>query len=162
MDDIQTVFSELFPIASDEFSLEFVGETVVEDTGEIVGGLRQNSDGSFLATLRTISWEVVDGERSIRDVREQQVVVVLAGNAADPRLPAYFAGWAAALRFILARHQEMRADGTLPAKASDSLECAMPHELVCPDVLRLGRPQTADEFTDALLSSKKRLAKFMP
>jgi hypothetical protein len=41
--------------------------------------------------------------------------------------------------------------------ADNALACMMPFNLVQSDVLQLTRPQTAEDFTQALLGSKRRL-----
>lgn len=160
--DLASVFAEQFPIGSDTFSVELVPETVHEDSGEITGGVHESADGRLLATLRTYVWEIEGGVRSIRDIREQQLVVLPAELSADPRVPAYFAGWAAALRHVLERHAELAAAGARTDAQRQRLEYAMPSDLLFPDVLKLRRPQTPDEFTDALLSGKKRLGRLLP
>lgn len=162
MEDVVAAFLELLPIASEQFSLEFVPETVNETTGEVWGGMDGVEDGNLRAMLRSIMWDVEGGARQIRDVKEQMVVWLCERNRDDPRVRAYLEGWAAALRFVFARHEELRAGGTLSDEAAQRLECSMPSELLNAEVLDLRRPQTADDFTDALLSSKKRLGKLLP
>lgn len=160
--DLARAFADQFPIASDTFSLELVAETVNEVTGEVTGGVDESPDGEVRATLRTIVWAVEDGVRSVRDIREQTLVIVGADHIADPRVPAYFAGWAAAMRHVLERHAELAAAGALADAVRERLEYSLPMELVFPEVLRLRRPRTADEFTDALLAGTKRLGRLLP
>lgn len=157
---LATVFDEQFPISSEHFSLEFVPESVNEGTGETWGGVQETDGGHLAATLRLFVWDVHEGERSVRDIKEQQVVVLHKDHVDDPRVPAYLEGWVAALRLVFERHDERLAAGD--PSASDRIEGAMPHEFVFPDVLALRRPQTAEEFTDALLSGKKRLGGKLP
>ncbi|MDC0668211.1 hypothetical protein [Nannocystis radixulma] len=152
--DLAAAFAQQFPLSSEYFALELVAETDDAHSGDAWGGVRE-MEGHLVATLRLIIWEDRDGARSICEVKEQQVVVVFQANTADARLPVYFEGWAAAIRYLFARLDERR--GT-----DDELARLMPHELASPDVLGLRRPQTADEFTDALLSSKKRLGRLLP
>ncbi len=159
--DFAAAFAELFPISSDTFSLELVPETVNEETGEVNGGTAEH-DGAWRATIRTVTWDIEGGQRSIRDVKEQDVFLGFADTFDDPRLPAYLEGWAAALRFIFTRHAELSAEGALPARVREAFEQSMPSDFVCPDLLALRRPQSADDFTEALLSSKKRLGRFVP
>jgi len=158
--DLAEAFGQQFPISTEYYSLEFIPESVDENTGEVLGGFHELASGNLAATLRFFVWEVNDGARSIRDIKEQQVFVVPKAHVDDARVPAYFAGWAAAVRFVFERHDERRAAGD--QAASQRLDWAMPHELVFSDILGLRRPQTADEFTDALLSGKKRLGRLLP
>ena len=159
--ELASLFSEVFPLRSDVFELSFVAETVDEGTGEVSGGVHADGNGYWRATMRTISFERGgDGELQIRDVKEQGVVWLYPEHADDPRVPAYVAGWAAAVQYVLDRHAEVAAAGD--DGVTDRLDVVMPYDCFCPSVLRLRRPQTADEFTDALLSSKSRLGKLLP
>lgn len=161
VEDVVAAFVELFPISSERFSLELVRESVHQDAGEVWGGIDGVDEGPLRATLRTIVWEV-DGEtRSIRDIKEQIVPWLCAEHREDPRVRAYLEGWAQAVRYVLAQHDELQAAGSTGA-AADKLEISMPYDFFYPAVLRLRRPQTADQFTEALLSSKKRLGKLLP
>ncbi|HEY8379301.1 MAG TPA: hypothetical protein VIK91_22560 [Nannocystis sp.] len=146
----------LLPIRSDRFSLES-GEFVDEDAPEVA-----DPAGPLRATVRTVTWEVGDEGRSILDIREQEVIWLHARHREDPRVRAYMAGWAAALQFVVDRHAELQAVGRLPRRVAERLEFALPCELFCPAVLDLKRPQTADDFTEALLTNKKRLGMFLP
>lgn len=159
--ELASLFSEVFPLRSDVFELSFVSETVDERTGEVSGGTHADANGYWRATMRTISWERgSDGVLQIRDMKEQECVWLYPEHADDPRAPAYVAGWAAAVQYVLDRHAELAAAGD--GGVTDRLDVVMPYEFFCPLVLRLRRPQTADEFTDALLSSKSRLGKLLP
>lgn len=159
--ELALLFAEVFPIRSDVFELAFVSEVVDERTGEVSGGTCEDPRGYWRATLRTISWERgADGEPQIRDVKEQECVWLYPEQKDDPRVPAYVAGWAAAVQYVVDRHAELAAVGD--ARAGALLDATMPYDFICPGVLRLRRPQTADDFTDALLSSKSRLGKLLP
>lgn len=158
--DFAAAFAELFPISSDTFSLELVRETVNEETGEISGGVHEHR-GAWRATLRTITWDIEGDQRSIRDVKEQDVFLGFADTFDDPRLPAYLEGWAAALRFIFTRHAELSAEGALPERLHEAFNESLPSDFICADLLALRRPQSADDFMEALLSSKKRLGRFI-
>lgn len=162
VEDVVAAFLELFPISSERFSLEFVPETVNENTGEVWGGVQGIDEGPLRATLRTIVWEVDGDTRSIRDIKEQELVWLSERHRDDPRARAYLEGWAQALRYLFAQREELQAAGLLTGKAADILEMCMPHDLMCPDVLDLRRPQTADDFTEVMVSSKKRLGKLLP
>lgn len=146
----------LLPIGSDLFSLE-PADYLADDAPAVA-----DPPGALRETVRTIVWERDGEQRSIRDIREQEVLWLHARHREDPRVPAYLAGWAAAVQFVTDRHAELAAAGALPERVAQRLEYCMPFELFSPDVLDLRRPQTADDFTAALLSSKKRLAGFLP
>lgn len=160
VEDVVAVFLELFPISSGRFSLEFVPESVNEHTGEVWGGI--DDAGDLRATLRMIAWEVDGDTRAIRDIKEQQVVWLSERHREDPRVRAYLEGWAHAVHYVFAQHEELQAAGVVTGAAADKLAGCMPYDLLCAEVLDLRRPQTADEFTEALLSSKKRLGKLLP
>ena len=89
-------FQSLLPIRSDTHAPELV-KTQGEDTAL-----------NLRATVRMIARDGEGEARSIRHIREQDVVWLLARHRADPRVPAYLDGWADALRFVLGRHQELR------------------------------------------------------
>lgn len=146
----------LLPIRSELFSLE-AADSIDEDAPD-----EDDPPGDLRITVRTIVWEREGEALSIRDIREQEVVWLLARHREDPRVRAYMEGWAAALQFVFARHAELAAAGALSERARQRLEYAMPHELLSPGVLDLRRPRTADDFTAALLASKQRLAMFSP
>lgn len=159
--DLALLFSEVFPIRSELFELSFVAETVDERTGEIHGGTHEEGSGYWRATMRTITFEpTTDGTLQIRDVKEQECVWLLPQHREDPRVPAYVAGWAAAVQYVLDRGAELVAAGD--ERAMNRFEAAMPFDFFSPDVLDLRRPRSAEDFTDALLSSKKRLGKLLP
>lgn len=143
-------FQALFPIRSDHYAIE------------LVGALDEGAPADLVATVQTIVWEGEGAARTVRDIRQQEVVWLLARHREDPRVPAYLTGWADALRFVLARHAELAATGELPRAVAQRLEFALPHELLCPQLLDLRRPQTAEAFTEALLVSDKRLGRFLP
>jgi hypothetical protein len=101
------------------------------------GGIEERPSGDLLATLQLVGWEAHEGQRQIRDIKEQTVLLV-SGNAREQgeRVKAYLKGWAGALRVLFA---------DLDASP------LMPHDLVRPDVLRLRRAATAADFQAALL-----------
>ncbi|PCC73561.1 hypothetical protein SAMN02745121_08459 [Nannocystis exedens] len=154
-------FTRHFPISFPYCSLEFVAKGAGIAAEDGWGGCVVNDEGHLVATIRLFIWEDDGDDRSIRDVKEQQVTIVTAPYLDDPRLPAYFEGWAAAVRFASARLDEISAAQGFAA-VSERLAAAMPDEFFCPEVLRLRRPQTADDFMDALLSNRKRLGWLLP
>lgn len=153
--------SQLFPILSEHYSLELVDESVDADSGEAWGGRSATPDGGLVATIRLVVWDVQGEERTIRDIKEQQVTIVAAEHLDDPRVPAYLEGLAAALDLAFARLDETIADEGHGA-VTERLEEAMPYAFFPGDVLALRRPQTAEEFTDALLTNRKRLGWLLP
>ncbi|WP_434428326.1 hypothetical protein [Nannocystis pusilla] len=153
-------FGRLFPISSPNFSLELTDESV-DSAGEAWGGCSVTADGRLEATIRLVVWDVQGEERMIRDVKEQQVTIVSAKYLEDPRVPAYLEGLAAAIDLAFTRLDEAIADKGFGG-LSDRVETAYPHEFFPSDVLALRRPQTAEDFTDALLTNRKRLGWLLP
>lgn len=158
--DLARLFSAVFPIRSEQVSLELVSESVDESTGEVSGGTCEDSQGYWRATLRLIVWEHEGGGLQIRDIKEQQIVWLYPELREDPRVPAYIAGWAAAVQYVFDRHSELAAAGD--PRGGAQIDVSMPHDFFDVGVLKLRRPQTEGDFTDALLSSKKRLGKLLP
>lgn len=150
------------PVQSDRFMLELPMDWTDERSGEVHEYVRETAGGDWLATLRTITWELTGDQRSIRDVKEQEVVVLHARHRDDPRVSAYIAGWAAALQHVLSVHAELAEAHDLPRPVAERLECCMPHDLCFPDVLDLRRPRTDADFTDALLTGSRRLGALLP
>ncbi|MFZ6181282.1 hypothetical protein [Nannocystis pusilla] len=153
-------FAQLFPISSPHFSLELTDESV-DSAGETWGGCSVTADGRLEATIRLVVWDVQGEQRTMRDIKEQQVTIVSAAHLDDPRVLAYFEGWAAAMDLAFARLDEAIAAGGSGA-SSGRIETAYPHEFFPGDVLALRRPETAEDFTDALLSNRKRLGWLLP
>ncbi|MCY0987593.1 hypothetical protein OV203_10690 [Nannocystis sp. ILAH1] len=153
--------SQLFPISSEHHSLELVDESVDADSGEVYGGRSATPEGGLVATVRLVVWDVQGEERMMRDIKEQRVTIVAAEHLEDPRVPAYLEGLAAALNLAFARVDETIADKGHGA-LSDRLAEAMPYEFFPGDVLALRRPQTAEDFSDALLTNRKRLGWLLP
>ncbi|MEZ4449651.1 MAG: hypothetical protein R3B09_09235 [Nannocystaceae bacterium] len=183
--DFAALLRDTFPVHSETFALELVGEPVVGAEEEVLRFVREDPSGRLRGTFRTLLWEVDRGVRSIRDIKEQEVLVLHAEHREDPRIPAYLAGWAAALQVLFDRHAELVASipaepespslhltHRLPLAPAPSVdpatsrllnrfEASLPGDFVHPDVLGLRRASTADDFTDALLTSKKRLGSFV-
>jgi hypothetical protein len=130
-DQILAVFQECFPVSEALFSYEFVGY----DQGR--------------ATVRLVVWDEVDGNRSIRDIKEQELFLF------DPALPEgdtpileFVRGWSEALREVFAN-----------ASLKD-VEWLMPHDLGPGDAVMLRRATTAADYRAAMLK-KSRLGKFL-
>lgn len=156
----EELFAACLPIETSRHSLVLVPETVDPNTGEVFGGF--DGEDELSVTLQLLRWEAGPEGRTVRDIKEQRVTVVPRGGREDPRLAAYFAGWAEAVRVVFAEHDERAAAGTLPDELAQALERAQPAELGDASVLALRRPRTPAEFTDALLRGKQRLGRFVP
>lgn len=99
--------------------------------------------GHLFAVLRTLHWDVdeASGEHSIRDVKEQEVLLVPAMcRDSRARVGAYVRAWAAALNEVLAL-----------AENAERLGGLMPSDLVHAKVLNLARAETEEDFRKALL-----------
>ncbi len=138
MDSAQ-IFADVFPIGSQLSTLELVEVS--------------ERDGAVLLTVRLVHWSLLDGQRTIHSVKEQEVYAVGAAQREDPRLAECVAGWAAAVRYVFEQDDE---------HAAEIVQGLMPHELVViGGLLALKRPSTAEDFTDAALSGRQRLARFL-
>lgn len=139
MDSAQ-IFADVFPIGSQLSTLELV---------EV-----QERDGALVLTVRLVLWSAREsGERTIDSIKEQEVYALGASQREDPRLAACVAGWAAAVRYVFEQDDE---------HAAELVNGLMPHELVViGELLALKRPRTADDFTDAALSGRQRLGRFL-
>lgn len=105
------------------------------------------SNGSLYVVMQLIVFDEQAGERSVRDIKEQEVQFVPAVYRLESeRVLAYVAGWAAALAELLPKVAAERVVGFLPDDFVDS------------SVLGLARAETADQFRAALLR-KGRLGK---
>jgi hypothetical protein len=127
------------PITSDLVAVECVG-------------VHSRADGGAATMIRMIVWERDGAQRSIRDIKEQELRWS-AEQLADPRLDAFVAGWAAALGEAFAAISEV---GDVSV-----IERHLPSDLLDLDALRLKRPRSADDFRDALLQPS-RLGKLLP
>lgn len=128
MDSILSRLQAVFPIQAGAMEL------TLESVEPGAGGLR--------GIVRMILWEE---ERSVVcSVKEQQLWLLSSEQAADPRVAEAIEGWAAALE----------AAGE---DAPERWSVLMPSDLWrVPQLLKLKRPQTAHQFTDAML---RRLAR---
>lgn len=98
--------------------------------------------------LRLIIFDAEGGP--IRDIKEQQVVMIpsAAGDVPMDRVEAYFRGWIDAVAHVF-------------STAPSMIDTLMPHDLTAPNVLKLKKCKTAEEFRDALLV-RSRLGRFLP
>lgn len=131
------VFSLLdrhLPVETAEVSLA----AVPEESNADVGG------GDIRVVFRLIIWDIRDGDRTIRDIKEQECVVVWAASRSERhRLEAYVLGWTEALRRAF---EERGAAG---------FEIAMPSDVVMPDLLKLRKPKTVTDFEQAALQPNR-------
>ena len=137
--DVLQIFQDIFPVRGELVALELADAVVNDD------------DQALMLTVRLVVWERVDDALLIRDIKEQQVHIGSLEELAQPRLPECVAGWAQALQQVL-EQDDVSFVGTL-----------MPHELIgnFTSLLALKRPRTADDFAEAVLTSKQRLGAYL-
>jgi hypothetical protein len=151
------------PVETELFALHLVDPATEHGTGLSVPGIRVRADGHTIATLQLIVREVVGDRPQVRDIKEQEVVLLRAGHRGDPRVDAYVAGWREAVLEVLTQQEALlKRDRAAFERFKYSIDRLMPHDFCAPEVLDLKRPQDAAAFTDAFLSSKKRLGRFLP
>lgn len=146
LEELQTLLEELFPVGGELSSMQLGDSPAVHCQP---AGPKEREAGLRL-TLRLVTWErnPESGALSIRDVKEQQcylgpVSLLQRGD----RLTAFFRGICDALKTIL--------------EAEPDTAALMPYELWRPDILRLVRAQTADDFCRAALVPS-RLGRYLP
>jgi hypothetical protein len=155
-------FDEALPIETEFFALLLVDPASDHHTGASMPGVRVRPDGHTIATLQLIVREVVGDQRRIRDIKEQEVVVLRREHRHDPRIGAYVAGWRDAVLEVFTQQEALlKRDRAAFERLEHSVDCLMPHDLCTPELLDLKRPQDAAAFTDALLN-KKRFGQFLP
>ena len=148
--------SDAFPIQTELFSLVLAYSPTDYRTGEPVPVIRERPDGDTVAILQLIAYELVGDERHVRDIKEQEVVLLEAKHRSDPRLDAYIAGWRDALLAVFESQEALlKRDRAAYDKLKNPIAVLMPHDLCKPDLLSLKRPRDAAAFTDALLSTKR-------
>lgn len=138
--DVLQIFQDIFPVRGGLVALELADAVVRED-----------DDQALVLTVRLIVWERVDDALQIRDIKEQEVYVGSLEELAQPRLPECVAGWAQAAQQVFEQDDV------------SFVETLMPHDLICnfPALLALKRPRTADDFAEAVLTSKQRLGAYL-
>ena len=151
------------PIETDLFALHLVDPATDYGTGTSVPGVRLRSDGQTIATLQLIVREMVSDKPQIRDIKEQEVVLLRAAHRGDPRIDAYVTGWREAVLEVFTQQEALlRRDRAAFERFKHSMDHLMPHDFCAPELLDLKRPRDAATFTEALLSSKKRFGRFLP
>jgi hypothetical protein len=139
---IKQVLEQLLPVRGKRASIEQGAPW--DDMSDWVMQTKQG----LRVVLRLV---ITDEDGSIRDIKEQIVVMVpaAAGEVPEARLEAHFRGWRAAVQRVL--------DGA----PFSTIEVLMPHDLTAPKVLALKKAKTADDFRDAFLA-RSRLGRFLP
>ena len=151
------------PIETDFFTLHLVDPATDHHTGVSVPGIRVRLDGHTIATLQLIVREMVGDKRQVRDIKEQEVILLRAAHRDDPRVDAYVAGWREAVLEVLTQQEALlKRDRAAFERFKHSIDCLMPHDFCAPELLGLKRPRDAAAFTDALLSNKKRFGRYVP
>lgn len=147
-EDVRTTLEALFPVR---------GRSIHSDTEQnpfcslgLAGERKtfEHANGSIWATLHLCVWETSNGKESIRDIKEQEVLVVPTATRDRPEIVrAYLQGWAEALATVL------------PELSLAQVDRLMPHDLVFSLAATLRKAVTAQDFCKALLV-KSRLGKF--
>ena len=116
-----------------------------------------DAEDDLCVVVRLICWDLDGTSRIIRDVKEQAVLLVPGRSRQNPRIEAWLKGSADALTTVMKSqvHPSVARGDEEAMSADNALACALPHELVHPEVLKLSRPKTAEDFTRALLDSKR-------
>ena len=137
--EVHSSLARVMPIETERCSL-----VLAEDQGRSVF----EEKGSLVAVLRLIIWDLTEGTRSIRDIKEQWVVMVREKDRdRRSRLDDYLLGWVAAVRRVFER-------------APERVEVLMPHDLVAAPILGLKKLRGAEAFESAALA-KSRLGKWL-
>jgi hypothetical protein len=133
-EELHDIFMSEFPLkAKNELaSLEFVE---ISDRG----------DGKYGVVVRLVIWDEIDGQSSIRDVKEQDCFIKLPEDCTFERLVTYLRGMDMALQDVLASPQVMTS---------------MPHDLLDWSALALAKAETVEDF-DKALRMKSRLGKYL-
>lgn len=137
VDIVRDVLADVLPIKGGVASLERGGSFNPSATPLVF----ERVDEGVVATLQVFTWDITDtGERTVRDIKEQEVPLVLLDGYRDPnRVEPYLRGWAAAVQEIFEK-----AEG-------DTIECSIPHDFTDGRALSLKRPRSPDEWKAALL-----------
>jgi len=146
---MRALLEATFPIQSQYFSLEWVPSADPDAVAP---------DVDLYVVLRLITFHDDEGEHLIRDVKEQELLLVPARSRQDPRLEAWLTGTRQALLAIMHSQDPWCAGGRswIPDGCTP-VDYMLPFNLVSPDALQLVRPRTAEDFAKALLKSKRRL-----
>lgn len=107
---------------------------------------RFEPDGALSLALRLIVWARWDGAHTIRDIKEQTITI----PAALLHDAARFGAW-------LDAHRALWADALVHV---ERVELCLPMDLLFPNALALKRPQTTEQFIQAL-SVKSRLGRLL-
>ncbi|WP_224368575.1 hypothetical protein [Hyalangium versicolor] len=147
---LHALLEELLPIQSDFFGLHWVPDATDRPNDA--------AEGDLCAVFRLVCWDMGGADPYIHYVFEQAVLLVPAAHREDPRIEAWLRGWSEALTSAMQSQDWTVGRNDEEARHADNaMAKQIPSRLVHPDVLKLSRPQTAEDFTRALLDSKSRL-----
>jgi hypothetical protein len=132
---------ELDEILRDEFPIKAKSELASLEFVE----LSNRDDGKYSMIARLVIWDEIDGQRSIRDIKEQDCFIKLPDDCSFERLVTYLRGMEMAL---------------LDALDSPEVRTLMPHDLLDWSALALRKAETVEDF-DKALRMKSRLGKFL-
>jgi len=96
-------------------------------------------NGTIFVVLVLMTFTIEGELRTIRDVKEQQVAFIGADVDDHQRLEAFLTGWTRAVQRV------MEVGGRA------HVEVLMPHDLLCPEILKLKKAKTAEDFEKAAL-----------
>ena len=137
MDRLQIV-RDAFPLPGELGSLELVDPDPYPEPDRL--------------TVRLLVWErLPDGERTIRDIKEQQIWVGGLEGVDPERLTWAVQGWAMALAQLFAQDDVTWLDTLMPADLVPSFA----------RLVALRRPRSAEDFAEAMLSSKQRFGRWL-
>lgn len=136
LDALGKTLRDAFPVSEGLYGYEVVNpESPVGADGRI--------------TVRLLVWEETGGQRSIRDIKEQELFLLDPGYlSGDVPLHEFLRGWADAIREVF-RNPKPGVVDTL-----------MPHDFLDDAVLKLRRAKTAADYKAAFLA-KSRLGRWL-
>ncbi|MBX2801903.1 MAG: hypothetical protein KTR31_29760 [Myxococcales bacterium] len=134
-DAIQQQLNDTFPVRGGLVAVELV-QTEIDPRRGLWGVVRL---------------VVSDAGGTIRDIKEQRVLLVEPAEAADPRILAAIEGWGTAL-----------AEAGAGCRDPYLFQTLMPHDLwLVPKLLRLKRLREPADFEHALLDTRSRFGRFL-
>lgn len=140
VDVVERVMADLQHLGGGLVELRAVSASRTEDRW-----ICESRPGSgIFVTFQLIISDEYEGQRAIRDIKEQWVLTLPAQAFYQvDRIEPYLRGWGAAVDTVL---RDVRVD---------VVEGLMPCDLVFPQALTLARPRTAEDFRDAMLVSSR-------
>jgi hypothetical protein len=141
-DEVAALFADNVPIGGSDLGVEI---TLADDG---TTSISVDDQGNYRTTLRLFVYDdPVDGSRSIRDIKEQEIWAGRLGDQSPERFTAFLQGWDRAFRKLLDTGLQM--------------DTFMPHDLCGFDAFGLKTVNTAEEFEQALMA-RKRLGRCLP